>query len=346
VHRTRLIGFGFLLASAGLWGSSFMPLLALVIGFLLIAGIGVSTYHPAAYAAIHDAGHGQGRTYGAFESAGSIAIMLMLVMTGLLTGLIGWRGVLAVGAIPGALMGLVLLVWPGATLGEAAPATAAQGRRAGQDRRAKVPAAIEPAGPAELALERSVSGKGRLLPAMFLLAVMLRVLGLTALNSFIPTYLVRAIGMDPGLAAFSLGFTFLGAMVGSYFMGRVADRAGAVRVFLATTGILVPMLPVLGLTLPMFAYPLLLVLVGFANSACLPAQNMILTALSGARGKGSVFGGLMGATTLTASASPLLFGLIADSAGLTAAVFACGVPVAAAFVVTLIVWRMIAGSRR
>jgi MFS family permease len=175
---------------------------------------------------------------------------------------------------------------------------------------------------------------------------MLRVLGVTALNSFIPTYLVRAIGMDPSLAAFSLGFTFLGAMVGSYLMGRVADRTGAFRVFLATTGILVPMLPVLGLKLPLLAYPLLLVLVGFANSACLPAQNMILTTLSGARGKGSVFGGLMGATTLTASASPLLFGLIADSAGLTTAVLACSAPVAAAFVVMLIVWRMMAGLRR
>ena len=332
VHRSRLIGFGFLLASAGLWAGSLMPHLELIIVFLMIAGIGVSTYHPAAYAAIHDAGHGQGSTYGAFESAGSAAIMAMLVMSGLLASRIGWRGVLAVGAIPGALMGLVLLLWPGATLGEAAPADS---RRA--------PVAVEP-GAEEL--RRSVSGKGRLLPALFLVGVMLRVLGITALNNFIPTYLVRSVMMDQSLASFSLGFTFLGAVVGSFLMGRVADRVGAFRVFLATTGALVPILPVLGLRLPMLAYPLLMVLMGFASSACLPAQSMIFTALSGARSKGQVFGVLMGATALTASATPLLFGLLADRAGLSTAVLACGVPVAAGFVVSLIVRRLIAGSSR
>ena len=194
MRRTRLIGFGFLLASAGLWAGSLMLLLALIIVSLMIAGIGVSTYHPAAYAAIYDAGHGQGRAYSAFESAGSIAIMAMLVMHGLLASRIGWRGVLAVVAIPGALMGFVLL----------------------------------------------------------------------------------------------------------------------------------------------------LVLMGFASSACLPAQSMILTALSSARSKGQVFGALIGATTLTASASPLLFGLLADRAGLAAAVLACSVPVAAGFVVVVFVWRLIA----
>jgi MFS family permease len=73
---------------------------------------------------------------------------------------------------------------------------------------------------------------------------------------------------------------------------------------------------------------------------------MILAELSGSRGKGSVFGLLMGATALTAAASPLLFGLVADGSGLAAAVRACGIPVAVGWMVTLVAWRKLSAVRR
>ncbi len=317
VHRSRLIGFGFLLASATLWLGAAMPALPLVIGCLVVGGIGVATYHPAAYAAIHDAGGGKGRTYGVFESSGSLAIVLMLAVHGLLVSRIGWRGVIAVGAVPGMLVGLFLLTLPGASVG--GPVLEPASRRA---RTASDPAA----GRSDL-----------LLPALLIVGVMLRVLGVNAIQNFIPTYLVREVGMDQSLATFAMGFAFLGAMVGAYAMGRVADRIGPFPVFVVASGALVPLLVALSLRLPVWAYPLLLVLFGFASSSCLPPQNMILTSLAGSRGMGQVFGVLMGMTTLTGSASPLLFGVLADGAGLVTAVRLCAIPVVLGWFVVLVV---------
>jgi MFS family permease len=156
-------------------------------------------------------------------------------------------------------------------------------------------------------------------------------------QNFLPTFLVRAVDMDESLASFALGFAFLGGMVGAVTMGRLADRVGPFPVFLAGSGALAPILAALSLDLPVWAYPPLLVVFGFAASTCLPPQNMILTALSGGRGKGQVFGLLMGLTTLTASASPLLFGLLADGAGLVAAVRLSVIPVVLGWLVMLVV---------
>jgi MFS family permease len=325
VNRGRLIGAGFLLASAAVGAAAVMPLLPLVIALLVVAGIGVSTYHPAAYASIHDAGHGNGRTYGAFEAAGSAAIILMLVVQGLLAARVGWRGLIVVGAVPGALMGVLLLVAPGVSI---------------WDRRGKPHVAPLMGGTAPAAQPGSA-----LLSGIFLVGVMLRVLGVNALQNFIPTYLVRAVGMGHGIASFAVGFTFFGGMCGALVMGRAADRRGPFPVYLLASGLLVPLLPLLGVSMPAVLYPAILVLIGFCSSACFPSQNMILSALSGTRAKGSVFGVLMGASALTAAVSPLAFGLVADAAGLVTAVRACVIPVAAGWVLMLFVSRRLAGPR-
>jgi MFS transporter, FSR family, fosmidomycin resistance protein len=317
MHRGRLIGLGFLLASAAIGAAAFMPLLPLVIGFLVLAGIGVSVYHPTAYAAIHDAGHGTGRTYGEFEAAGSLSVILMLVVQGLLAGRAGWRGLILVGAVPGALLGLILLAVPRISI---------------WDHRA--PAHVAPIlGPGRHVSPR----KGTLLPALFLAGVMLRVLGVNALTNFIPTYLVRAVGMDHVVSTFAVGFVFVGGILGAMVMGRVADRRGPYPVFLLATGLLIPLLPLLGVRMPTVLYPVVLVLIGFFNSSCFPTQNMILAALSGDRAKGSVFGAMMAASALTAAVSPLAFGLIADAAGLRAAVYACAAPALVGWVFFLVV---------
>jgi MFS family permease len=152
--------------------------------------------------------------------------------------------------------------------------------------------------------------------------------------------------MDPGIAAFAMGFTFAGGMCGALVMGRAADRRGAFPVYVLSSGLLAPLLPLLGLQMPAAAYPVLLFVVGFCSSACFPAQSMILTGLSGSRGKGSVFGLLMGATALTAAASPLLFGLVADEAGLVTAVRMCGIPVAVGWIGAVVVWRRLSAGHR
>jgi MFS transporter, FSR family, fosmidomycin resistance protein len=318
VGRLRMIGFGFILASVMLWAGAAMPSLALVIGCIVIGGVGVSTFHPAAYASIDDAGLSNGRTYGLFEASGALAVMVMLVLHGIFISSIGWRGVLAVGAAPGALIGLLILLVPGASFG-ARPAAVIS----------ETVAPVEPSrGP-----RASVA-----LSTLFIVGVMLRVLGVNAVSSFLPTYLVRSVHLAPGIASYAMGLWFLGGAIGATTMGRLADRRGPFLTFLVTSGLFVPLLPILGLSLPTAVYPVLLLLFGFAASGCFPSQNMILTALNVDRAKGQVFGLLMGLTTLTSSVSPLLFGVLADGAGLRTAITFTALPVAAGWIVTLVVW--------
>jgi MFS family permease len=323
VHRGRLVGFGFVLASAALFAAASMPRLSLVIGFLILGAVGVSAYHPAAYASIHDSGQGSGRTYGAFEASGSLTILLMLTVQSLLVARVGWRGLIVVGALPGALMGALLLLVPRLSFGDPPP----------RDTGAQAPMA------ATVTRGTAAPVASSLLSALFIVGVMLRVLGVNALQNFIPTYLVRAVHLDPGAAAFDMGFTFAGGVIGALVMGRAVDRRGPFPVFLLSSGLLIPLLPLMGLQMPAATYPAILVFVGFFSSACSPGQIMILGGLSGNRSKGSVFGLLMAMTAFMAAASPLLFGLLADAAGLVTAVRACAIPVAAGWIVTFVVWR-------
>ena len=177
------------------------------------------------------------------------------------------------------------------------------------------------------------------LSTLFIVGVMLRVLGVNAVQSFLPTYLVRSVHLQPGIASFAMGLWFLGGVAGATVMGRFADRRGPFLSFLTASGLFVPLLPLLGLRLPTAVYPALLLLFGFASSGSFPPQNMILTALNAGRAKGQVFGLLMGLTTLMSSVSPLLFGVIADSAGLHRALSVSALPVAAGWIVTIVVWR-------
>jgi FSR family fosmidomycin resistance protein-like MFS transporter len=316
IGRLHLIGFGFLLASVALWAGALMPRLPLVISCIVIGGIGVSTYHPAAYASIDDAGLANGRTYGLFEASGALAVMVMLVLHGIFVSSIGWRGVIAVGAVPGAIVGLLILLVPGASFG-------AQAAKAS-------PTRVDAPGTAQASMALST---------LFIVGVMLRVLGVNAVQSFLPTYLVRSVHLDTGIASFGMGLWFLGGAVGATVMGRFADRRGAFLSFLIASGLFLPLMPILGLRLPIAAYPVLLLLFGFACSGCFPPQNMILTVLNVDRAKGQVFGLLMGLTTLTSSVSPLLFGVLADGAGLRTAITVSALPVAAGWIVTIVVWQ-------
>ena len=75
------------------------------------------------------------------------------------------------------------------------------------------------------------------LSTLFIVGVMLRVLGVNAVQSFLPTYLVRSVHLDPGIASFAMGLWFLGGAVGAIVMGRFADRRGAFLSFLIASGL-------------------------------------------------------------------------------------------------------------
>jgi MFS family permease len=151
----------------------------------------------------------------------------------------------------------------------------------------------------------------------------------TCITAFVPLYLVRVRGWQPGVAGLTLTIVLLVGVIAGVVAGPLADRIGVRRVLLAA---LVPLGPLfLGFTLlPAAAALPCLLLVGAGTMAvyvialgaaqdCLPGRT------------GLAAGVAMGTGTALGSVAVLVVGHIADGAGLTTALRAVAVlPVIAA----------------
>lgn len=105
-HRQIILGTGFLVASISLILSSFMNRLGFFVACIVIAGMGVSSYHPAIYAYIDETTQSrQGKEYGMFEFWGSTAIFFMFLLHGLLLKNMNWRNIIFISSIPGIVVG-------------------------------------------------------------------------------------------------------------------------------------------------------------------------------------------------------------------------------------------------
>jgi MFS family permease len=128
-------------------------------------------------------------------------------------------------------------------------------------------------------------GSGSLLPfVLFLVVITFRFFGIIAVVSFTPTYLVRELGLQASIASYATGIYFLGGLIFTPILGRVCDRYSPFRVLIATTG--------------------------------LAFMTMIIIRMSSTLGRGEAFGYFVALTAVAFSFSPLLFGIVADRAGL------------------------------
>ncbi|KKK61700.1 hypothetical protein LCGC14_3011710, partial [marine sediment metagenome] len=91
--------------------------------------------------------------------------------------------------------------------------------------------------------------------AVFLIGIMLRVIGTFGLLSFIPAYLVNALGLHPDRAALLAGLGFAGGLICAPITGRTADKIGPLPVLLVVTGALVPIIFLFGLSTTRWLVP-------------------------------------------------------------------------------------------
>jgi MFS family permease len=324
VPRQLILGSGFLAASVFLIFSSLAQKYDVFVVFLLIAGIGVGSYHPTIYAHIDETtARRQGREYGMFELWGSTGIFLMFLLHGFLLKQMSWKSVLFITSIPGLAVGFFFLYYlkPLRTLQEADAGETNRYTRYGADG----------------------GGASTLLFALFLLVVTLRYFGIIAVVSFTPTYLVREIGLQANAASFATGVYFLGGLVFTPFMGRLCDAKNPFSVLLVATVAAFPLIVLLSLPHPLWLLPLYLVLLGGAYYGAGPAMNMLISRMGGNMGKGEAFGYFMAITAVTYSFSPFVFGLYADRIGLALTMRVFSLPLLLSFAVLLAVF-LIAGT--
>jgi MFS family permease len=291
--RHLIMGVGFLLTSSMLITASLMNSLVAFVVFLLIAGVGIGSFHPTVYASIDETTKKKkGAAYGMFEFWGSLAIFLMFILHGLLLKKLTWQNIILVTSLPGLIMGTLYLSYSGRF--RAFTEQAAQ-RGEGEE------------GPVRSSL---------LLFLLFLMVITFRFFGIMAVVNFTPTFLVREVGLEARIASYATGIYFLGGLIFTPFLGRQCDVRSPFLILLLTTGFAFPLIFLLSLPHPSWMLPIYLFLIGICYYGAGPAMNIIVTRMSGTLGRGEAFGYFMALIAVTFSFSPLLFGMLADRVGL------------------------------
>ena len=312
--RQRVLGAGFLVASVSLILAGFMGSLPFFILFLLVAGIGVSSFHPAVYASIDETTvSGHGSEYGMFEFWGSVGVFIMFLLHGLLLREMNWKMIIMLTSVPGLVVGSFYFRYR---------------KLLGKNDLPQVKQ--DSAGDSE---NRSVFSF-----VLLLLVVMLRFLGMIAIVNFIPTYLVREFGLDPSLASFATGIYFLGGLIFTPLAGKLSDRWGPFQVLVLITGLTSPFIFLLSTPSPIWAVLLFIFPIGACHTAAQPAQNMLIARFGSMIGKGEAFGYVTAAIAVTSSFSPLLFGAAADRVGLRLSIRLFSLPVLLSFILLVALW--------
>ena len=303
--RGTLIAASFFLASGALIVSGLLSGFWPFMVMLIVAAVGVGTFHPVAYAVIDfSSTEGRGRMFAHYELAGSLGILILFIVHGLLIDSIGWKGIVIIASLPGLAMAWAF------TAKRNLVTHLAEDHNSEQS-------------PTDNADTRSIP---RWIIFVFFIFIILRTLSSASVLNFIPVYLMRGIGFEGNLGSYAAGVIFLGALVANSFIGGVVDRRGP-WIVIITSSILMGALLIVTPMVPSnwMIFPLLLLL-GGSVSAAIPAQNIILSSLSDPLKRGTAFGALMGIMTIANSTGPLFLGIIADYFGLATALSLASIP--------------------
>lgn len=303
--REATLAGGFWVTATGLIAVSISRSYTVLILSTIAVGAGVSTFHPAAYAAIgemHDAN--RGRAYGVFECVGTLGILVFLVVAGILTSSVTWRHLVAGAALPAGIVGGVLLLQWRPSLRSVARAT---------DR--------------PHSLQRTSNATAYLAWQMaFFGGLALRGLGITATISFIPTYLADHVGMKPSAVSFASALVFVGGLIASWIVGTAADRWSPMRLLKLICAASIPIFSLLGFIRNTASLLIILVAAGAAWLGMFPPLNTVMTSLGHQANMGELFGILSAITMVADSIAPSIAGLVADRFGLVTAIRSAPLP--------------------
>lgn len=300
--RKNILSSGFILASVGLMASGFASSLPVFLLLISITAVGVSTFHPVMYAIIDENyTENKGRVLGIYEGFGTGAILLMFLINGSLIQWIGIRGILILTAIPALVMGLIY---------HFTTAIPTEFHKKANHRNNLT----------------NAGGSDILKFNLFLISVVLRMLSVAAILNFLPTIFVNFFGYGENIAAYGTAFYFVGGILGSLTAGRISDRFNSFIIMIVASILIALSILILSLNLPVWVYPISIILLGGVASGCIINQNLMLTRLGTHLGRGEVFGVMMGVMTITASLSPTLFGMTIDYAGFNRAIIIFSLP--------------------
>ncbi|WP_428246722.1 MFS transporter [Ferrovibrio sp.] len=288
--RNVLLG-GLGLYCAGILLYGLAPSFWMLFPIALLAGAGNSVFHPADYSILNASVNQNrlGRAYGSHTLGGNLGWALAPPLMAGAALLVGWRGALALAAVVGFGILVLLLL--------------------GRDRLAE-----------DVSAKNRAAGGNSAVPLLSLPVLvcfsyfLLLAIGLVAIQNFLPTTLDALHGTPLTLATTALTGFLLGASAGVMLGGVAADRGippGKIVVFglLSAAGLL---LLVSRLDLPGLLLVAAIATAGFLQGSTTPSRDLIVRAAAPKGASGRVFGFVYSGLDAGSAMAPLAVGLLLD----------------------------------
>jgi FSR family fosmidomycin resistance protein-like MFS transporter len=247
--RRRILSIGFLLTSVSYTSFVFLKSFSSLLVILGVAAIGVSTFHSLAPPLLSEHfKYRKGVVFGVFESAGSGGIALMMYSFGLLVNITGWRSICALIALAGLPLTYVFYK-------------------------------EDPHNFARSEEEQEIRHSQRDI-VIFFLSRALRTLGIIAIVSFVPLFVVDVLGLYVQRASFFSGVIFLGGIIGALFTGWLSESYHPLSIIVILLIAALPIVLLVTFSLPLLAIALLLATLGICHIGFFPPQNLWLSQVS------------------------------------------------------------------
>ncbi len=328
VGAKRIFVIGIAVTGAGTSATALADSYLALLGFVVLAGVGQSTFHPANFAlleTVSDASN-RGKGFGAHTFAGFLGFAAGPIVAGGLGVEFGWRPALAALGLVG--LGYAALVW--ATLAPIHRGRSAAAAATDDD---------ETSNWAQLADPRV------LLTVVFF--VLLTIAG-TATQSFTVVFLTDVVGLGVAIANTTLTANLTAAAIGVLAGGVLADRFNIYRTIALTLtaagafALLIAAGLVPGIVA---AIGFVFVLLGLVHGLALPSRDSLVSEFSSADSAGKSYGLAYTGVTVGAFIAPVMFGFVSDTAGNRVMFALIGVFYLAAVLTVLVVYaRFVRGE--
>lgn len=295
-HRVLFAGLALLTGGIVLCGLS--TSYAMMTAALMLSGLGNSVFHPADFAILSGRVSAQrlGRAFSMHMLGGTLGWAAAPGSILLLVEFLPWR--VAVCLVGGIGLAFTALMW--------------------LQRRDFVPAVEQrpKAAPSQSAGDADAGLRVVLAPAVLLCLVyfILLSLGMTAIQTFLPTTLAALHETPLTIAGAALTAFLLGSGAGTILGGMLADRYGAHDRIVAVglTGAAVAVLVVHAVGLPAAGLMIMVGLAGFAAGMTMPSRDMLVRAAAPEGAHGRVFGFTYSGLEIGGALAPTAVGALLD----------------------------------
>ena len=303
--KRTIIAGGFISSSILLGGLIWAQSIHIIIAFLFLMAIGVSTFHPLATAIVRENSliSQRGRNFGLFGAAGVAGAFISSLLFGFFVHLWGWKITCLLISLPGYFLAYAYL----------------KSKRGKKNHKAE----------AEKKIKQSH------IP-LFFISKAIRKLGTWAIIAFLPFYAIDYIGLRPEISSWSISIFLAGLFLGNLFSSKISDKRQPFDLILLTT--IVSTFLILGITF--VVRPIIIILLigilGILQGLYYPTQNIWQTFICPVQNQSSFFGIGIFAEGISATIAPTLYGWIADQISLIGAYRLAAVPLFISFILFLI----------